>query len=554
LREEEILSNPLKEVHMKMRLLSLIAVCSLVGSIAEAQIQFSTYTGINGFYDYQTNYRTTQYIRACPGSSMIHAIMMVADDSLNPSTSRRTAYAFSSDGGSTWTTFNQIRVPDRRSGFPSLDIGQGPISCSPIVANHSTISAVLQSSIFVDAPPGGGAFAEIQPPYAFGGGDEPGFPEVAGTSDGGAILIASRLAGGTVHYTGTADFTSWQPWGTLTLEFFSDGYVAEGSSTGRVGVVVTSPGDPLYWYESTNNGVSWPSTPAELLPSHIPAGSDSFVVTQGLDLAYPARDTLVAFAATKIIDGNPTSRYSGIGFYSERTGFVLAVPHESVTGVVDTLRKRQVNQNPIGYPAIGMSTSTIVIAFQAFRAETSATGFNYADIFCTYSTNGGASWVPPINVTNTPTLDERYVSVSKWNPPGQAYVVYQEDPQPGSAVFGGDNSPQARVRQRFVRVSVPIGTGVDEAATAPAEFALHQNYPNPFNPSTTISYQLPLARKVTVKVFDVLGREVATLVNEIKGPGNHQVTFDAGQFANGVYIYRITAGAWTESRKMLLLK
>src|SRR5512146_3084968 len=88
-------------------------------TVMHAQTQFSTYTGIGGFWDYQVSYRTPQYIRACPGSSMIHAIMMVSDDSLNTSASRRTAYAFSSDGGTTWTTFNQVRVPDRKSGYPS---------------------------------------------------------------------------------------------------------------------------------------------------------------------------------------------------------------------------------------------------------------------------------------------------------------------------------------------------------------------------------------------------------------------------------------------------
>src|SRR5207249_9425705 len=157
----------------------------------------------------------------------------------------------SSDAGATWTTFNQLRVPPRRSGFPSLDIGQGSSSCLPIIANHNTIGSVLQSTIFVDSPPGSGAFVEISPPASLGG-DEPGFAEVAGGTDGSVILIASRFAAGSVHHTRTSDFISWQPWGTLTLHFVSDGYIAEANSTGRVGVLMTSPYDPLWWFESTN--------------------------------------------------------------------------------------------------------------------------------------------------------------------------------------------------------------------------------------------------------------------------------------------------------------
>ncbi|HUI30987.1 MAG TPA: T9SS type A sorting domain-containing protein [Candidatus Acidoferrales bacterium] len=85
-------------------------------------------------------------------------------------------------------------------------------------------------------------------------------------------------------------------------------------------------------------------------------------------------------------------------------------------------------------------------------------------------------------------------------------------------------------------------------------FSLNQNYPNPFNPSTVISYQLPVNSQVTLKVYDVLGREVATLVNARQTPGEHSVTFDARNLPSGIYFYRISAGGYTATRKMLLVK
>ncbi|MBI5472975.1 MAG: hypothetical protein HY961_11575, partial [Ignavibacteriae bacterium] len=97
----------------------IVVLSVLVASISNAQT-FTTYTGISGFYDYQTNYRTPQYIRVCPNTTHVHAVMMVADDSANISTSRRTAYSYSSNGGTTWNTFGDNRIPTRRSGFPSL--------------------------------------------------------------------------------------------------------------------------------------------------------------------------------------------------------------------------------------------------------------------------------------------------------------------------------------------------------------------------------------------------------------------------------------------------
>jgi hypothetical protein len=88
----------------------------------------------------------------------------------------------------------------------------------------------------------------------------------------------------------------------------------------------------------------------------------------------------------------------------------------------------------------------------------------------------------------------------------------------------------------------------------PSAFTISQNYPNPFNPSTVINYQLPLSGSVTLKVYDLLGREIAALVNEEKPAGSYEVEFDASQLSSGVYIYRLTAGSFSATNKMTLLK
>ena len=84
--------------------------------------------------------------------------------------------------------------------------------------------------------------------------------------------------------------------------------------------------------------------------------------------------------------------------------------------------------------------------------------------------------------------------------------------------------------------------------------ALDQNYPNPFNPTTVVNYQLPTASDVKLVVYDILGREVAVLVNERKPAGNYQVTFDATRLSTGVYVYRLTTAEYTQCRKMVLAK
>ena len=93
-----------------------------------------------------------------------------------------------------------------------------------------------------------------------------------------------------------------------------------------------------------------------------------------------------------------------------------------------------------------------------------------------------------------------------------------------------------------------------DGASLPTVYALMQNYPNPFNPSTKISYQLPVKTLVTLKVYDIIGREVAALVNEQQNAGIYDVTFDGSRLASGVYFYRIQAGTFTQTKKFVLLK
>jgi hypothetical protein len=99
-----------------------------------------------------------------------------------------------------------------------------------------------------------------------------------------------------------------------------------------------------------------------------------------------------------------------------------------------------------------------------------------------------------------------------------------------------------------------IPTDVVENENLPVSVQLYQNYPNPFNPSTVISYQLKVKSDVVLKVSNLLGREVATLVNGTKLQGEHHVEWDATGLPSGIYFYRLKVGSFVEVRKMLLSK
>ncbi len=118
-------------------------------------------------------------------------------------------------------------------------------------------------------------------------------------------------------------------------------------------------------------------------------------------------------------------------------------------------------------------------------------------------------------------------------------VLFSNLTNPGRPHFASENIG--------VSITLPPEAG-------PVEFSLHQNYPNPFNPVTVIGYRLPVISDVKLEVFDMLGRRVSLLAAGIMDAGTHEVTFDASGLASGVYMYRLTAGEFVQTRQMVLVK
>jgi len=127
---------------------------------------------------------------------------------------------------------------------------------------------------------------------------------------------------------------------------------------------------------------------------------------------------------------------------------------------------------------------------------------------------------------------------------GKIYVI-------GGSTTSWPSHPASMVEE----YTPPPPIGVEhQGENNPEEFALHQNYPNPFNPTTTIKYQIPELSLVTLKVFDVLGSEITTLVNEEKPVGSYEVNFNASSLPSGIYFYKLQAGSFVETKKMMLMK
>ena len=161
----------------------------------------------------------------------------------------------------------------------------------------------------------------------------------------------------------------------------------------------------------------------------------------------------------------------------------------------------------------------------------------------------GKSFTTSLNQTNEVTQD---ISISdEWNKTALGIVVFIQD-----------NQSKAVYQSEYI-THTSIITDVEETGkNLQSAFTLYQNYPNPFNPTTTISYSIPNVeaqhaaslQHVILKVYDILGNEVATLVNEQKSAGNYNVEFNANGLSSGLYFYKLTAGNHVATKKMLLLK
>ncbi|MBN8572027.1 MAG: T9SS type A sorting domain-containing protein [Ignavibacteria bacterium] len=173
-------------------------------------------------------------------------------------------------------------------------------------------------------------------------------------------------------------------------------------------------------------------------------------------------------------------------------------------------------------------------SFHFFNENTGYAGTNYNSVDQTglkRTTDGGATW---INMTNSVL--------------GSIGKIFFINNLTGWAIGSGNGFKLMKTITGGLTSVTPIGNSI------PDNFSLSQNYPNPFNPSTVVSYQLPVAGNVSIKVYDALGNEIETLVNEKQNAGSYSVDFNAASLPSGIYFYKLVTEKFSETKKMILIK
>jgi hypothetical protein len=340
---------------------------------------------------------------------------------------------------------------------------------------------------------------------------------------------------------------------------------------------------------STNAGVNW-STPVNVSSSSTNGqGSDPAVGSNGevyvtwVSYSYTTQyfnkstNGGVSFGTPQIIASGPAPNipFSQTGpttFPSiavdisggARNGYVYVTWCDGRNGDADVFFMRstdqgstwstplRVNNDPVSngkcqaWPWIAVNDQGLISILFYDTRNTPAN--NIIEAWLAFSSDGGATFSNEVlssqqSPTNQPNNDVRfgdYIGVDFW---GNNIVPVWTDER-----SGGYN-------QEIYTAVIDITTGIKPVAEQiPAGFKLEQNYPNPFNPTTKISYELPSTNHVKLAVFDVLGKEVAVLVNENQQAGRHWVEWDASNYPSGVYFYKLTSGSFTETKKMMLVK
>jgi Secretion system C-terminal sorting domain len=525
-------------------------------------------TGISGFYDYKTNGESNVYIQVNPTNPLEIQVIDVQADSTDPAgaSTRRTKWTFSTNGGTSWEP--NINVPDIRSGFCVIELRNG----AGVIANHNTaIAGQLNTNLYVDIVPLAGSFTEYGHPSPAPFGI---WPQIAVYNNGNVGMLGRRNSGANGLETLYYSFWNGTTLGAWTPVYFTgnnwQGTVGSNmrfhlgtNGAGRVTMIIapvlsddTLFNSKVYQRTSTDNGANWGPVTTIFTPYGLNGGADTVATAGGSGFTCKPNSTRWVYA-TPITTDNLYEHGRILSIRDDGDTAIIATA--SQVGATITYNQAMSFVFNLDFPTLGWSAdgSTLYCIFSVTMPDTSR-GYNQRDLFCSYSLNEGSTWSNPIRLTNTPTIDESYPSVSRWNKgsSGNTYelnLVYMKDPGVGPTSFGG-TAPASRNTLVYRKLTAINVIGISNNQTLLKDYHLAQNFPNPFNPSTMIEYNLVKSGLVTLKVYDIIGREVATLVNEVQTTGVKEVEFNAANLPSGIYFYTINTGGFTDTKKMILVK
>ena len=478
---------------------------------------------------------------------------------LPASADRGTWYSY--NDGTGWRT--PVKVEAARRGWSNIDQYKDA-GGTEVTVSHTGLRVNVHDA------KGGTVWSE----FSTGSTAGSTWPKLAAGGETYLHIVAASAGSGAantdVFYTRSADggasFDKVDvPVPATAGESNADGYdiAAQGA---KVALLVCGSGGDVVLLTSTDNGDTWTETivyditaPAELPAGTFqeqPDGSGSVIFDNA------GNPHVVFGTATAIADSGQAGYYTldnSVMYWSAATGAKVITKTIQDEGLLDWAGSPGVDGGYVTGPDIAVDAANqVFVTYMQSLTEVDIanpdSGFNYTHIYGIGSTDGGATWGAAKDLTPGTGLDATYPSIADLVDT-DVHMVYYADVVPGNAIQG-NHAENTTTAVKYFKIPAAdfFTTDVKPLDQVPGSFVLSQNYPNPFNPSTKIQYAIPAGSFVTLKVFDVLGREVATLVNQEQTAGVYEATFDASNLANGAYVYQLRAGSFSQVKTMMLLK
>lgn len=504
-------------------------------------------------YDYVTNGSVNRNVINYGNGIVSFARMMARGTGTTP-TDRGMWYNFSTNGGRTWAhTWARVQIDYR--GWGSMDQVRDFGGLEVLVCHAFPPSLTTGLEVDIDADRGANSWSSSN-----SGSANALWPRI-GIGSGTSFHMIHGVGGNpatALGYTRTTD--GGTTFDRVDVNIFpsnalpdADTYAASARG-GKVAFVVASEGGDVVLLTSTNNGDTWTTatiyqvTTPPPTPQPQPDGScDVLIDSAGVthvawsNFMRIGPDLFYSIDAPIMYWNSASSQISNIAYPYPDTSMV--VPTNSRFG-------NYANQPDLAANTTG---SVIYCSFSQLIPERDGANNNYSHVYALKSTDGGTTWGDAVDVTPGTGFDAVFPTIPDLVE-DTVYVAYFGDVLAGGFIRG--NHVQTQVAVMWLRVPVSsLPTEVRELdGGIPTRYSLEQNYPNPFNPSTRIRFEVPVSGIVLLKVYNMLGQEVATLVNDIKQAGRYEVDWESRGMPSGVYLYKLSSGSYLSTRKMVLLK